>query len=261
MSIIESMIKTYRLIYQVKANYPLEIIVTTDLFHERLKLANTNCDQAIVQASKQELDDSRSLLVLPDNIDNHFYLLLHENLFDETQQYAQTIAYEYTRLIDYAEIQKKYGIPNIRAAQFPDSACILFLSEARAWYRGFSLYYNLTSVENKAVLFSYLCSTVPDYEPLLSYHLPAHMQALAEFYGQNLAISGYVNFDVSLPDYLNRHPIHELLTAIRDNIGNLSIFENFDTINNAYDDYINHKSKDEKRHCHSHTCNNPNHHH
>lgn len=261
MSVIKNMIQTYNLVYQVEKDYPLEIIVTTDLYHERLKLANTKCDQAIVEASKQELDDSLKLLVLPDDADSHYYLLLHEELFDQTQQYGQAIAYEYTRLIDYADIQEKYQVPNLRAAQFPDSACFLFLAEVRAWYRGFNLYYNLISAENKAVLFSYLCGTVPDYETLLSFDLTAHMQALAEFYGQALAIGSYVNFDVSLPDYLNRHHVHELLQAVHDNIDNISIFENYEAIHAAYEDFIQIKSKEDQPHVHSHSCNHIHHDH
>lgn len=261
MSVIKNMIQTYNLVYQVEKEYPLEIIVTTDLYRERLKLANTKCDQAIVEASKQELDDRLKLLVLPDDADSHYYLLLHEDLFDQTQQYGQAIAYEYTRLIDYADIQEKYQVPNLRAAQFPDSACFLFLAEVRAWYRGFNLYYNLISAENKAVLFSYLCGTVPDYETLLSFDLTAHMQALAEFYGQALAIGSYVNFDVSLPDYLNRHHVHELLQAVHDNIDNISIFENYEAIHAAYEDFILIKSKEDQPHVHSHSCNHIHHDH
>lgn len=260
MSVIDNMIQTYRLVYQVEKDYPLEIIVTTDLYKERLKLANTSCDQAIVEASKQELDDSLKLLVLPDDVDNHYYLLLHEDLFDETQQYGQAIAFEYTQLIDFFDIQEKYGVPNLRAAQFPDSAWFMFLAQVRAWYRGFNLYYNLVSAENKAVLFSYLCGTVPNYESLLSFDLTAHMHDLAAFYGQALAIGSYVNFDVSLPDYLNRHHIHELLTAVHDNIDNLSIFENSEAIHTAYEDFIVNKSKLDQPHVHTHSCNHDHHH-
>ncbi len=261
MSLVKNIIETYQLVYQVKKDYPLEIIVTTDLYHERQKLANTKCDQAIVAASRQELEDCLKLLVLPDEQDHHYYLLLHEDLFDESQQYCQAIAYEYTRLIDYADIQEKYQITNLRAAQFPDSACFLFLAEVRAWYRGFNLYYNLISAENKAVLFSYLCGTVPDYESVLSFDLGTHMQALAEFYGQALAIGAYVNFDVSLPDYLNRHYVQELLGAVHDNINNLSIFENYETINQTYEGFIQHKSKIAEPHEHRHTCNHIHHDH
>lgn len=261
MSVIQNMIQTYNLVYQVEKEYPLEIFVTTDLYQERLKLSNTKCDQAIVKASKQELDDSLKLLVLPDLEDSHYYLLLHEDLFDESQQYGQAIAYEYTRVIDYADIQEKYGVSNLRAAQFPDSACFLFLAEVRAWYRGFNLYYNLISAENKAVLFSYLCGTVPEYESLLSFDLTAHMQGLAEFYGQALAIGSYVNFDVSLPDYLNRHHIHDLLKVIHDNISNISIFENYEVIHEAFEDFILHKSKETEPHVHSHSCNHIHHDH
>lgn len=253
MSIIQNMIETYKLVYPVEKNYPLEIIVTTEIYNERLKLSNTKCDQAIVEASKQELSDCHRLLVLPDEQDSNFYLLLHENLFDEAQLYGQAIAYEYTRLIDFADIQEKYGIKNLRAAQFPDSACFLFLSEARACFRGFNLYYNLTSVENKAVLFSYLCGMVPDYEKVLSRDLPAHMISLAEYYGQALAISAYVNFEVSLPDYLNRHAIHDLLAQLKTNITNVSIFENYEAICETYNDFINNKSKE--AHVHTHQCN------
>lgn len=261
MSVITNLIETYNLVYQVEKEYPLEIIVTTDLYHERLKLANTKCDLAIVEASKQELDDCLKRLVLPDLEDPHYYLLLHEDLFDESQQYGQAIAYEYTRVIDYAKIQEQYGVANLRAAQFPDSACFLFLAEVRAWFRGFNLYYNLISAENKAVLFSYLCGTVPEYESLLSFDLTNHMQALAEFYGQALAISAYVNFDVSLPDYLTRHHVHDLLKAIHDNIGNISIFENYEAIHEAFDDFILHKSKITAPHLHSHSCNHIHHDH
>lgn len=255
MSLITNMIQTYNHIYQVEKDYPLEFIITTDLYAERLKLANSKCDQAIVKASKQDLDDRLKLLVMPDDQDRHFYLLLHEDLFDQCQQYGQAIAYEYTRLIDFAEIQEKYGVANLRAAHFPDSACFLFLAEVRAWFRSFYIYYNLTSAENKAVLTSYLCGTVPDYENLLSFDLTTHMQALAEFYGQALAIGAYVNFDVSLPDYLKRHHVHELLTAVHDNIGNINIFENYETINQAYQDFILYKSKETEPHIHSHNCN------
>lgn len=259
MSVIKNMIQTYNLVYQVEKEYPLEIIVTTDLYQERLKLSNTKCDRAIIKASKQALDDSLKLLVLPDEQDSHYYLLLHEDIFDESQQYGQAIAYEYTRVIDYSDIQEKYRVPNLRAAQFPDSACFLFLAEIRAWYRGFNLYYNLISAENKAVLFSYLCETVPEYESLLSFDLTAHMQALAEFYGQALAISSYVNFDVSLPDYLNRHHVHGLLNAIHANIDNISIFENYEAIHEAYDNFIQHKSKEDQPH--EHSCNHIHHDH
>ncbi|WP_373484557.1 hypothetical protein [Acetobacterium sp.] len=261
MSVITNLIETYNLVYQVEKEYPLEIIVTMDLYHERLKLANTKCDQAIVKASKQELDDSLKLLVLPDLIDPHYYLLLHEDLFDESQQYGQAIAYEYTKVIDYAEIQEKYGVANLRAAQFPDSACYLFLAEVRAWFRGFNLYYNLISAENKAVLFSYLCGAVPEYESLLSFDLTNHMQSLAEFYGQALAIGAYVNFDVSLPDYLTRHHVHDLLKVVHDNINNLSIFENYEAIHAAYEDFVLNQSKIPEPHIHSHSCNHIHHDH
>lgn len=261
MSVIKNMIQTYNLVYQVEKEYPLEIIVTTDLYQERLKLSNTKCDRAIIKASKQALDDSLNLLVLPDEQDSHYYLLLHEDIFNESQQYGQAIAYEYTRVIDYSDIQEKYRVPNLRAAQFPDSACFLFLAEIRARYRGFNLYYNLVSAENKAVLFSYLCGTVPEYESLLSFDLTAHMQALAKFYGQALAIGSYVNFDVSLPDYLNRHHVHDLLKTIHDNIDNMSIFENYETIHEAYEDFIQHKSKEDQPHEHSHSCNHIHHDH
>lgn len=261
MSVITNLIETYHLVYQVEKEYPLEIIVTTDLYHERLKLANTKCDQAIVKASKQELDDCLKLLVLPDLEDPHYYLLLHEDLFDESQQYGQAIAYEYTRVIDYADIQEKYGVANLRAAQFPDSACFLFLAEVRAWYRGFNLFYNLISAENKAVLFSYLCGTVPEYENLLAIDLTTHMQALAEFYGQALAIGAYVNFDVSLPDYLTRHHVHDLLKVVHDNINNLSIFENYEAIHAAYEDFVLNQSKIPEPHVHSHSCNHIHHDH
>ena len=261
MSMIRNLIDTYNLVYQVQQDYPLEIIVTTDLYKERLKLANTPCDQAIVAASQQELDDSLKWLVLPDQHDPNYYLLLHEDLFDESQQYGQAIAYEYTRLIDYCDISQKYQVPNLRAAQFPDLACFLFLAEARAIYRGFNLYYNLVSAENKAVLFSYLCGTVPDYENRLSFDLSAHMHDLAAFYGQALAIGSYVNFDVSLPDYLNRHHVHELLGAVHDNIDNPGLFDNYEAIDEAYQDFIHNKSLLTAPRVHSHQCNHTHHDH
>lgn len=253
MSVIKNIIETYEQIYQVEKDYPLEIIVTEKIYEERLKLSRTKSEQAGVEASEQELKNSHNLLVLPDGLDSHFYLLLHEDLFDESNSYCQPIAYEYTQLIDYAECQKKYAINNLRENEFPDSACFKFLSEVRACFRGYSLCYNLTSMENKAVLFSYLCGIVPEYEKELSHDLPNHMQALAEFYGQCLAISTYVNFDVSLPDYLNRHPVHELLTLVHDNIENTGIFENYKLISEAYDNFVLRKTR--ILHVHSHKCN------
>jgi len=253
MSVITNMIETYEQIYQVEKDYPLEIIVTEQFYEERLKLCHTKSEQAGVEASEQELKNSHELLVLPDDQDSHFYLLLHEDLFDESNSYCQPIAYEYTRLIDYAECQEKYAVKNLRADEFPDSDCFKFLSEVRAGFRGFSLYYNLTSMENKAVLFSYLCGIVPEYEKELSHDLPAHMPKLAEFYGQCLAISTYVNFDVSLPDYINRHSVADLLILVHDNIENTSIFENYELISDAYSDFILNKSK--VPHVHTHKCN------
>lgn len=252
MSVIKNMIETYEQIYQVEKDYPLEIIVTEKIYEERLKLCYTKSEQAGVEAAEQELKNSHKLLVLPDDQDSHFYLLLHENIFNETTNYCQPIAHEYTRLIDYAECQEKYAIKNLREDAVPDADCFNFLSQVRACFRGYSLWYNLTSMENKAVLFSYLCGIVPEYEEELSHDLPAHMQALAEFYGQCLAISTYVNFDVSLPDYLNRHPVHDLLTLVHDNIENTGIFENYELISEAYNNFVLRKT--EILHVHSHKC-------
>lgn len=261
MSVITNLIETYHFVYQVEKEYPLETIITTDLYGERLKLANSPCDQAIVKAPKQELDDKRQLLVLPDDQDPHYYLLLHENLFNDRQEYAQALAYSYTKLIDCDAYQQKYGVSNLRAAQLPDSTCLMFLFELRANYRSFSLYYNLTSPENKAVLFSYLCGLVPDYEQLLTARLTTQMPALAKFYGQALAIGAYVNFDVSLPDYLTRHHVHDLLKALHDHIDKASIFDTYEAVHAAYEDFVDHKSKIPEPHVQGHTCNHIHHDH
>jgi len=253
MPIIKNTIQTYDQIYRVEKDYPFEVIVTDNIYSERLKLCKTKTEQAIVEASEQELKNSHKLLVLPDDQDSHFYLLLHEDLFNGTDIYCQTIAYEYTQVIDYFECKEKYSINNLRVDSFPDSDCFNFLSEIRAGFRGFSLFYNLTSVETKAVLFSYLCGMVPEYEKELEHDLPDHMDALAEFYGQFLAISSYANFELSLPDYINRHPVHELLSLVHDNIDNVSIFENYDLITGAYSDFVLNKSK--VAHVHTHKCN------
>jgi len=253
MSIIENMIQTYNQIYQVEKNYPIEFIVTENIYSERLKLCHTESERAAVEASEPELKTKHQLLVLPDAQDSHFYLLLHEDLFVGTDIYCQTIAYEYTRVIDYYESIEKFNIKNSRSDSVPDSECFNFLSEVRACFREFSLFYNLTSVENKAVLFSYLCGLVPEYEKELRHDLPAHMKALAEFYGQRLAISAYVNYDVSLPDYINRHPVGDLLSLVHDNIDQASIFENYDVISAAYSDFVLNKSN--VPHVHTHKCN------
>jgi len=243
MSIIKNTIESYKYIYPVEKDYPLEIIVNNTIYSERLKLCHTAAEQAAVETTQPELQDIHQLLVLPDEQDSHFYLLLHEDLFNDTNAYAQTIPYEYTWMIDYAACQEKYAIKNMRADSFPDSDCFEFLSQVRACFRGFSLYYNLTSIENKAAIFSYLCGMVPDYEEALSHNITANMDSLAAFYGQRLAISAYVNFELSLPDYLNHHPVHDLLALIDANITNADIFENYDLICEAYTNFVQKKVK------------------
>ncbi|KNZ41718.1 hypothetical protein [Acetobacterium bakii] len=243
MSIIKNTIESYKYIYPVEKEYPLEVIVNNTIYSERLKLCHSKDEQAAVEASRSELEALHQLLVLPDDQDSHFYLLLHEDLFNDTNAYAQTIPYEYTRVIDFAACQEKYAIKNMRADSFPDSDCFEFLSQVRACFRGFSLYYNLTSIENKAAIFSYLCGMVPNYEEALSHDVTANMESLAAFYGQRLAISAYVNFELSLPDYLNHHPVHDLLILLDANINNADIFENYDRISEAYSNFVLKKTK------------------
>lgn len=252
-NMIKNMIETYEQIYQVNKDTPFEVIVTNNIYTERLNYCHTESEQAGVKASEPELKSKRELLVLPDDQDRQFYLLMDEDLFDESNRYCQTIADEYTRAIDYFACQEKYMIKNLRADPIPDADCFHFLSEVRACYRGFSLFYNLTSVENKAVIFSYLCGMVPDYEKVLSHDLSDHMGSLAEFYGQRLAIGAYISFEMSLPDYLNRHPVHDLLALLDYNINNADIFENYDLISGAYNDFVSNKSK--VPHVHTHQCN------
>jgi hypothetical protein len=262
MTMIQNMIETYNQIYNVSKDYPFETIVTDTIYSERLKLCNTEDEKKKIEASKETLENSLELLVLPDDTDPNFYLLLHESLFNETNGYCQSITYGYTQLIDYWAIKEKYNISNLRNHNNPDLNCVLFLSEARANFRSYNLFYNLASLPKKAVLFSYLCEMIPHYEKDLSYDLPLHMDSLAKFYGQCLAVSDYADIDLSLPDYLKSHPIDGLLQEVHDAINNATIFENYESIQKAYDDYIFNKSKlpfDASTFAaHKHTCNHSN---
>lgn len=265
MSIIENMIQTYRYVYPVEKEFPLEIIVTEDLFAQRLMLSHSETETAALKATEETLKASLHLLVLPDEQDQHYYLLLHESLFDHNTGYVQAIGYEYSRLVDYDACREKYNITNLRTMTLPEQGCFDFLSEIRANFRGFSLYYNLISVEKKAAMFSYLCELVPQNEALLKEHLPEHLDALGAFYGQCLAVTAYCGIEMSLPDYIKRQPVDVLLAKIRFVVENDSIFENFSEINDTFNDYVLNKSKEpfdpNASAAHKHVCNNPHHHH
>lgn len=249
---IRNMIQTYNEIYQIEKDYPFEVIVTANIFSERFKLCHTESDRASVMKKEKELTEKSSLLVFPDDQDRHFYLLLHEDLFDGSYAYCYAIAYEYSRAIDFCDCQEKFAIKNLRFNGFPEPVFFLFLSEIRAHYRGFSLLFNLTNVDQKAAISSYLCGLVPEYDQALSRDLPKQMADLASFYGEYLALSAYVNYELSLPDYLNRQPVHELLSLVKDNIETLSIFENFIAIRDTYNDFVSKKAK--APHVHTHKC-------
>jgi hypothetical protein len=259
------MIQTYRYVYPVEKEFPLEIIVTEDLFAQRLKLAHSPAETEALKAAAETLKASLHLLVLPDDQDQNYYLLLHESLFDHNTGYVQAIGYEYSRVADFEACREKYNITNLRGLDFPDHDCFAFLSEIRACFRGFSLYYNLISIEKKAAMFSYLCELVPQHEAILTHDLPKHMDALGAFYGQCLAVTAYAGIEMSLPDYIKRQPVDVLLAKIRFVVENDSIFENFAEINDTFQDYMENKSKEpfdpNASAAHKHVCNNPHHHH
>ena len=258
MSVIEDMIQAYDQVFLVEKKCSYEAIITDNIFSERLKLCNTENEKKKVAASEETLQHAKHLLVLPDEHDSQFYILLHEDLFKEDNVYCQIIAYEYARILDYAECREKYSIANMRDESCPDDDCLKFLMEARAGFKSFSLFYNLTSADRKSVIYSYLSFMVPDYEKLLNQHLPENMSALAEYYGRCLAVSYYSNVEPTMPDYIKKYPVDELLAQVHINIFDSSIFRNYDAISNAYSDFMTNKSKQTRdpsaSTIHRHTC-------
>lgn len=238
MSVIEDMIQAYDQVFLVEKKHPYEAIITDNVYAERLKLCNSENEKKQVKAAEQNLKNAKHLLVPPDENDTLFYLLLDETLFKDSNVYCQIITYEYARLLDYASCREKYGIANLREANVPDEDCFQFLQEARAGFKSFSLFYNLTSADRKGVVYSYLSFTVPDYEKLLNHELPQNMTALAEYFGRCLAVSYYSNVEPAMPDYIKKYTLDELLSLTHVNVLDADIFKNYEAISQAYRNFM-----------------------
>ncbi|MBC3796138.1 hypothetical protein [Acetobacterium tundrae] len=243
MSIVQDIIQGYDHIFKSKNDCPFEVIVTDNIYSDRFELCNTKNDQMDVKGAEPELQNSNELLVLPDEQNSMFLLLIRQDHFNESGVYSQTIAYEYTHAIDYFECKTKYNILNLRKDSFPDHDCFQFVSEVRASFRGPTLFYHLTNADKDALVFAYISKLVPAYEKILTGDLSENMYDLAQFYGQYLAIRCYINAPLSLPGYITHSFAGDLLLQLNKNIGDTNIFDNYESLSVAYSDFINKKTQ------------------
>ncbi len=254
MSVVETTIEIYRSAYFIKKDYPFEVTITDDIYSERLKLCHTKNDEDMVKTLADDLNTRSSLLVLPNETDITFRLLIHESQFAPPGIYSQTILYEYSRMIDYFELMEKHGIFNLRETKISEQQCFNFLADIRAEFHCNILLNNLMNLDQKDLVSNYLCQLVPEFETFLSHDLSQHMADLATFLGYYLAIKNDIHFELSLPDYLKRQPINKLLAILEDNIANDSIYDKIEAINEAYLDFVNNSSKNPQEYDHPYQC-------
>ncbi|WP_414150295.1 hypothetical protein ACIZ62_12785 [Acetobacterium carbinolicum] len=231
----------YNQSFKVTESYPFKVYITDDIFSLRMDLCNTDDEQHMVMAAKQKLNSFNGLLVEPDLIDNIFYILIKQNSSNDSNIYSKTFSHEYTHVIDYQEFKEKYEISNMRNNEvYENSECFQFYSEVRARFRGSLIFYQLSDVKNDVLIKDYNDYLIPAYQQKLNQNTiyPDNYQKmymLAQFYGQFLAIGCKTNSLPTLPDYIKNNNAIELLLAITNNIGDVSIFANYESIIDLYD--------------------------
>lgn len=237
-------IQMYNKTFNLEDSYPCKTFLTDDIYSERLMLCNSESERNEMAFSKKMLQDFSGLLVHPDEYDSTFYILIKSNLINDITISYKTFSHEYTHLIDYFECKEKFNLVNMRVNEsIPDSECFQFYSEIRARFRASFIFYNLKKVDVNILVEDYNTQLVPEYKILLSKDLYnfESMYMLAQFYGQLIAISYYSTSLQPIPEYILEFPVEDLLLHTFKNITNLSIFDNYELIRNAYNVFMSSK--------------------
>ena len=215
-------------------NYPpYKIVVTASIFEERLKLCTNWMERQSIQNKKIEIEKLNGLMVEPTENGGMFYLLVAEKRFLDQISYIGTVAHEFTHILDFSQYFDVEKIAKLRSINNPNYDFIHFYSEVRARYRGMLLSWSLQRVTSidKGEFYG----LVKQYESILKEQW--NLYFVAQFYGQYLAAKAIDrDFSIPIPAYLGES-IRKLLDILSIHINDKSIYDSYDEIKKAFDDY------------------------
>ncbi|WKY45628.1 hypothetical protein Q5O14_05920 [Eubacteriaceae bacterium ES2] len=235
----ETPIKLYNETYHISETYPYQAFLSDDLYESISQLYDENEHHLFLNKSKDEVNQYSGLLVLPNKIDQNFYILFSRAYLSQYSHYEsvfmKTFFHEYTHLIDYFELKEKWHIHDLRNASDTTPESFRFYSEIRARFRSSLLLFDLESYSTEILLngFEFI---VDDYrKTLLSLPGYQRMYMLAQFWGQYLAITHKINNDLQIPQYISNAEMN-LLAEVSKNILDISLFDHYEKIKQLYGD-------------------------
>jgi len=229
----KQVLSIYEAFFGTTNHPPYKIVVSASIFEERLKLCTSWLERQNIQNKKTEIEKLNGLMVEPLENGGLFYLLVAEKRFLDQISYIGTVAHEFTHILDFSQYFDVEKITELRSVNNPNYDFIHFYSEVRARYRGMLLSWSLqqmTSVNDGAFY-----ELVKQYESILKEQW--NLYYIAQFYGQYLAAKAIDrNFSIPIPAYLGES-IRPLLDLLSTHINDQSIYDSYDEIKKAFDDY------------------------
>lgn len=143
----------YKIIFSLPCENYIKIIVTDDIYKERLYLSKTKSEKQSVSSSMNDYRSLNGLLVPPENFHDVYYAIINQNRY-ETNLYEKTLAHELTHAVDfffYKEIN-----PEIDLRVHDD--ILYYCSEIHAIYIGFKFY--LRDIEKNFNIKSFAIETL-----------------------------------------------------------------------------------------------------
>ncbi len=214
-------------LYGDQTEVPFETRVTSNMLKTFLELSKDAIERRQWEADAHKLNGLNGSVYFPARVNDKFYLIVHEKRFNEYQIHYQTIAHEYTHILDFFEYSRIFAVKNLqRKENIPNFECIKFYSEVRARFRGALLYYNVISLDRQEVPYAFT-SLAKDYSKELFGNFENDCYLLAQFYGQYLALNCYSGLTLERPEWLHQYRVENLLGFLDENINSHQVFPQF----------------------------------
>ncbi len=203
------------------------IKVVNDIFIERVRLCNSLEENTKLEKGKDNYKDLNGLVVFPDEIDKNFYILIKHARVNENLDFAKTLCHEFTHVIDFADYMKHYSLTTLRMEpNIEDYNSYEILSEFKARYRSFVIYFHLVDFPHVLESYDILCD---DYFKLIKDRINKKdygrcLYFLSQFLGQYEAINMYFKLQLPLPKFIYNLNLESLCKKIMEVTDEESLF-------------------------------------
>lgn len=236
-SLINQTLECYNKYFGINETYLYEIFVSGNLFDKSLEFCQDAREKLYMIQSKDKINVMRANVIAPKNNDRTYYILLHENNLR-----ADTLAHEYTHVIDLSKWDSIHSITDLRMREnIPHVECFNFYKELRGFYRGELFICSRTKDINiqKSDLEERIVYWYEHYKIETSNPILLDNYAFAKFYGRFLAVTNFFEHKFELPNLLLKRDVSGLLNQINNIIDNSCISINFDLMEVEYNNAFN----------------------